>query len=499
MGTGGTGFSKAQEKFTAMLEKCKTFSTSWLNAIESEIGIDGRELICKILQGYIDSRGTGDVGQFIKTHDHKVLTHRRIHKRIVQTLYGKIEIHRMGYSLRTHPNVFPLDALLNLPLSSSFSFGLQRFIASRIPISAFSDVLKLTNDITGVAIGQRQALEIAQNAAVDFDAYYAKKSTQTKGAASILVLTTDGKGIVMRHDALTEATQKKALSASKKMNSRLSRGEKSNRKRMAQVASVYFIEKFTRTPEDILNDLRREKVDARRPRPVQKRVWASVEKNSIDVINAMFDEAIQRDPKHKKKWVVLVDGNKHQLSLVKSLAKKNNIQVTIILDIIHVIEYLWDAARALLNEENHAACEEWVDTQLKEIMDGNAGKVAGSIRMSSSKRKLKNAKKKTAEICATYIAGHKAHMNYAKYLKQGYPIATGVIEGACRYLIKDRMDITGARWSLSGAESILKLRSLVTSRDFDDYWDFHLKSEYDRNYAEKIVNLNKFKSLQPSL
>lgn len=318
-----TWFDTAQEKFTAMLEKCKTFSKSWLNAIESEIGIDGRELTCKILQGYIDSRGTGDAGEFIKTRDHLVLTHRRIHKRIVQTLYGKIEIQRMGYSLRTYASVFPLDALLNLPLSSSFSFGLQRFIASRIPISAFSDVLKLTKEVTGVTVGQRQALEIAQNCAGDFDAYYAGKSTQVNDStASILVLTTDGKGIVMRHDALTEATQKKALNTAQKMNKRLSRGEKSNRKRMAQVASVYFIEKFIRTPKDILNDLRREKTDSRRPRPVQKRVWASVEKNSIDVIKAMFDEAMQRDPRHKKKWVVLVDGNKHQLSLVKALAKK---------------------------------------------------------------------------------------------------------------------------------------------------------------------------------
>ena len=491
-------FREAEKEFTQMVEKYKSPSSLWLNTIESEIAQDGRELTRKILQGHVDSRGTGNVGEAITTTNNVLLTHRRLLKRNLQTLFGKICITRTGYSLRDHSHLFPLDALLNLPVLSSFSYGLQRFIARRVSTTAFSEALNLTLEITGVTVGKRQAIQIIEECAVDFDAYYAHKMARKSRKASILVLTTDGKGIVMRHEALREETQKRAVDAKQKMKTRLSRGEKSNRKRMAQVASIYLIEQFVRIPKDIIDELRRQKADLRRPRPYQKRVWASVEKDSDDVIKDMFAEAHKRDSKHNKEWVVLVDGNKHQLHVVKSLAKKEGVNATIILDIIHVIEYLWDAARVFINEANHAGCEAWVEEKLTQILYGKAGKVAGSIRMSAAKRKLEKDKNQTAKDCARYIARHKSYMNYVKYLKCGYPIATGVIEGACRYLIKDRMDITGARWGLTGAESVLKLRSLVTSGDFEDYWTFHLKSEHDRNYASKIKNLNKLQFIMSS-
>jgi hypothetical protein len=211
----------------------------------------------------------------------------------------------------------------------------------------------------------------------------------------------------------------------------------------------------------------------------------------------MFEEANKRDPKHHKEWVILVDGNKHQLRLVRSLAKKEGVDAAVILDIIHVIEYLWDAARLFNEDKDHAGCEGWVEQQLARTLDGHAGKVAGTIRMLAAKRKLSTAAIKTANTCALYIARHKPYMNYATYLKRGYPIATGVIEGACRHLIKDRMDLTGARWSLDGAESVLKLRSLVSSGDFDAYWTFHRQQEYERNHLSKIsdvVQLNPLRS-----
>jgi hypothetical protein len=490
-------FREAEEQFTQMVEKYKTPSALWLNAIESEIGQDGRELTRKILQGHIDSRGPGNVGEAIITTDGISLTHRRLIKRSLQTLFGKIDITRTGYSVPGYSTLFPLDALLNLPLSS-FSYGLQRFIARRISTTAFSEALTLTQEITGVSVGGRQAMQIVESCSIDFDAYYASKMARKNRKAKVLVLTTDGKGIVMREESLREETQKRALDTKQKMKTRLSRGEKSNRKRMAQVASIYFIEKFIRTPKDITDELSRQTANLYRPRPYQKRVWASIEKDSDDVIKSMFTEAHKRDPQHSKEWVILVDGNKHQLCVVKSLAKKEGVKASIILDIIHVIEYLWDAARVFIDESNHADCEKWVESKLTQILNGEAGKVAGSIRMSAAKRKLTKDKKQTAKDCARYIARHKPYMHYVKYLKHGYPIATGVIEGACRYLIKDRMDITGARWGLSGAESVLKLRSLVTSGDFDDYWTFHLKSEYERNYIARINNLDNLQSLMAS-
>ena len=193
----------------------------------------------------------------------------------------------------------------------------------------------------------------------------------------------------------------------------------------------------------------------------------------------------------------MVDGHKQQMRLITSLIKREGVDAVIILDLIHVIEYLWDAARVFYSgeKETSKACQRWVDDKLEMILNSESRKVAGSIRMSAAKTKLTEAQQKTAEKCAGYIAKRKAYMDYLGYMQKGYPIATGIIEGACRYLIKDRMDVTGARWSLEGAESVLKLRALVKNGDFDAYWPYHVQREHERNHVSKLRDLQQLESL----
>lgn len=493
------GFEGAETQFNRMREKYKAPSSLWLDLVEAEIGADSRELTRRMLQGHVDARGPGDVGPAVIAADGSVLSHRRLLPRTLQTMFGKIRITRLGYSSPGHASIFPLDAVLNLP-ASSFSSGLHRFIARRAATTAFGEALDLTQEVTGVRVGKRQGLRIVEKCAVDFDAFYRRKrKVKQKGkVGSILVLTTDGKGIVMRPDHLRDETRERAQSTTRKMRTRLARGEKPNRKRMAQVASIYTIQPFIRKPREVLDELARREASKRRPRPGDKRVWASVEKDSDAVIKAMFAEASKRDPEHEKSWVILVDGNRHQLRLAKALAKEEGVKATIILDIIHAIEYLWEIVRLFIDESQHARCEFWVEEKLAQILDGKAGKVVGSIRMSAAKRNLTQSQAATLKKCTQYLAHHKPYMQYAKYLKRGYPIATGVIEGACRHLIKDRMDVTGARWTVAGAEAILKLRSLVASGDFDAYWKYHRRRELRRNHLRKFADAGQLATLQPS-
>jgi hypothetical protein len=187
--------------------------------------------------------------------------------------------------------------------------------------------------------------------------------------------------------------------------------------------------------------------------------------------------------------VVLVDGQEYQYRCIKKMAKNRGMNLTIILDIIHVIEYLWDAAH-LFFEESTRSSEDWVGNKLLEVLNSQGRKVLVRIRMSAAKRDLSDKQLRQAETCANYLTKNKEYIDYRTYLLQGYPIGTGVIEGTCRYLVKDRMDITGARWGLEGAEAILKLRSIIKSNDFEDYWCFHLKQEFDRNYASKYQDIN---------
>jgi hypothetical protein len=209
-----------------------------------------------------------------------------------------------------------------------------------------------------------------------------------------------------------------------------------------------------------------------------------LEKSPEEVLQEAFEEAVHRDPTHEKNWVAVVDGNKHQLRLLKKLARRHGVDLTIVLDLIHVLEYLWKAAAAF-HDEASVEREIWVQERLLQILKGNSSHVAAGMRRSATKRGFTAEKRKVVDTCADYLLTYKAHLKYDLYLAAGLPIATGVIEGACRHLVKDRMDLTGARWSLSGAESVLQLRALRASNDFDEYWKFHETCEHERNHASR--------------
>jgi len=296
--------------------------------------------------------------------------------------------------------------------------------------------------------------------------------------------------VTMRTQDLREQTRKAAEARAHKMGTRLSKGEKKNAKRMATVATVYTVAPFVRAPEDVIAEASCTLARTPRPRPEQKRVWASLEKEPEQVIEEALAEARHRDPDYEKTWVALVDGNKTQIRELRRMARKNNFDLTIIVDIIHVIEYLWDAGRAF-HPASGLELENWVRHRLLEILRGKAGLVAGGMRRSATRRDLSSKARKPVDICARYLLNHSPYLRYDRYLSQGLPIATGVIEGACRHLVKDRMDVTGARWSLTGAEAVLRLRALRSSQDFDEYWVFHEAREYERThqtfYAGGIV------------
>ena len=147
-------------------------------------------------------------------------------------------------------------------------------------------------------------------------------------------------------------------------------------------------------------------------------------------------------------------------------------QTTIILDFIHVLEYLWKAAFCFCESGSQQA-QQWVRERGLRILQGKSSDVAAGIRRSATLQQLSSSAREKVDKCADYLLKNRAYLHYDQYLLNGYPIATGVIEGACRHLIKDRMDITGARWRLDRAEAVLRIRALRSSGDFDEYWSFH--------------------------
>jgi hypothetical protein len=243
---------------------------------------------------------------------------------------------------------------------------------------------------------------------------------------------------------------------------------------------------LVRTAKEVMSELGPVRYAAKpRPRARNKRVWASVEKNAKAVTRELFDEAERRDPEHQRPWICLVDGDQHQIDRVREEARIRGVEVVLVLDLIHVLEYLWKAAWCFFSEGDRDV-EKWVTERVVRVLEGRCSDVAAGIRRSATKRGLKPTRLKGADKCADYLLKKKKLLRYDVYMAAGWPIATGVIEGACRHLIKDRLDITGARWSVPGAEAVLHLRSLRSSGDFEQYWEFHLRWEWERNHRTRF-------------
>lgn len=483
-------FEASERKFADLSASLKARKTQAMKFTDLEklIEHEGRELLRLLLQAHVDARGDGAIGQSVDGADEVIRTHRRIGERQIKSIFGSIELKRLGYGKRAVESLFPKDGHLNLP-KTSHSHELQRRVAAEVLRGSFDDAVEAISESTGVSIPKQQVEHIAARAVTDFEAFYEQNLSPEKladaDASPLLILTTDGKGIVMHKDDLRELTREKAK-RQKKLRTRLSPGEKRNSKRMATVASVYGIEPFVRKPDDFRRELASIKLveEIPRPKPLAKRVWASVEKTQEEVVCEMFDEGIRRDSKLKKTWVALVDGDPHQIDRIKAEAELRGISVTIVCDIIHVIEYLWKAAWAFFKKADPKS-EAWVNERFVAILEGKASTVAAGIRRTATHQKLSKEKRKAIDTCADYLLNKSPYLKYHQYLEKGFPIATGVIEGACRHLIKDRMDITGARWRLQSAEAILRLRSLKSSGDFSDYWVFHERQEFLRNHQSK--------------
>jgi hypothetical protein len=200
-----------------------------------------------------------------------------------------------------------------------------------------------------------------------------------------------------------------------------------------------------------------------------------------EVIAAAFDEAEARDPGHLRTWVVLADGAEHQLDLIRAEAARRSVTVHVIIDIIHVLEYLRKAAWSL-HEAGDPAAEDWVAVKALAVLAGDSGRAAAGITAEAGAAGLTPGRRAGADTCVRYLSSKKEFLRYDQALEGGWPIATGIIEGACRHIIADPLDIGGARWGLDGAEAVLTLRAVISNGDFEEYWRFHLAREHERLY-----------------
>lgn len=452
--------------------------------LERQLEAMGRELMRKLLQAHLDLRQPGEAQEPVRDAEGTTLKPTPMHTRSLETIFGTVEVARTGYGAAGKRSLHPLDGALNVP-QEKYSLEVRRRVAIEAAQGAFDEGIKTLEMYSGAHVPKRQFEELAIRAAQDFEAFYDERQRGARAdpeTGPILVLTVDGKGVVMRPEDLREPTRRAAAERAQTFTARLGRGRRLYAKRMASVAAVYTVQPFVRTPEEILPASGEPREERPRPRPEHKRVWASLAQAPEEVITAMFDEAGQRDLTGQKRWLALVDGNETQIEHLHRRAEERKIPLLLVVDFIHVAQYVWEAAQALF-PGHESEQEGWVRAHLLEILRGKASLVAAGLRRSATLRAMRAAEREPVDVCADYLLKYSPYLQYEKALAAGVPIATGVIEGACRHLVEDRMNLTGARWSLSGAEAVLRLRALRASGDFDAYWQFHEKQEYERNHA----------------
>jgi hypothetical protein len=432
----------------------------------------GREMVRLMLQAHLDARGAGDVGDAIVIDAGEAplrLAYKRIRSRRILTVFGELTLTRTGYGQPGERTVYPLDRELQLP-ERTYSYEYQRRLMRTVVCSPFDEAIALLAELTGVSVPKRAAEQLVREAAVDFEAFYAQRSaTEVKPArGEILVAAIDCKGIPM-------VKPERALRVVRR-----TKGQKANKKRMATVAAVYNQAPVQRSPQQVLDSLfDTGEQDERqpRPRPTHKRVWASLTADKDTFIQDVRAEMTRRDPRRRRTWVIVTDGERALQQRVTSSFQ----DVTLILDYLHAAEKLWACAHALYREGSPEA-QAFVYQRAKRILEGHVDQVVKGLRLIATKRALTSSKAKTLLDTVGYFKRNRTRMRYDTYLANGWPIASGSVEGACKNLIRDRFERSGMRWTQETAEPLLRLRALHLSGDLDSYWDYHVKCDQQRLY-----------------
>lgn len=477
--------------------------TASLGQAEEELRTSGRDLMRAVLQAVVDAASAAQERVPGGVDGPDGVRRPRVeddHSRTVATVLGRVSVSRLAYRAPGVCNVHPLDEVLDLP-DGLYSTGLARLSAREAVRGSFVEAADAVEYVTGVRIGTRQLIELTQAAAADAVGYYTARQVPAADPGDALVITADGKGIPVRPEALRAGTAKLAARTKHAGVGGTSgnAGGKGNSKRMAELVCVYDLKPVPRTATDILPALPTSGGDdhadgadgagrdlqVRAPKAAGKWLTASVTDDIPTVIRAGFDEATRRDPGRARDWVALVDGNCTQIDAITAEAAARGVEVTVLIDWLHVAGYVWDAAKAFFCTDTAAGmalARDWVHERSRLILQGEALQVAERIRARVLGSKLTAAQRKSALEAATYLTNKAPHLDYPTALAKGWPIATGVIEGACRHLVKDRLERGGARWGLDTAEAILTVRAIVTNGDFDDYWRYHQKQERHRTY-----------------
>ena len=471
----------ARLKFTELEQwlSSQLLAQSSLGTVEGTLEIDGRELLRLLLQEHVNGHSVADFGDAIvvqNEHGKSTLySCKRVDTRRVVTTVGSIDIARIGYYSNKSEAIHPVDQQLQLP-RRCYSYEVQRRTVKMAVQGPFDEVVEMVQENMGIDLPKRSAEEILVDASIDFDEFYRHRTIETKSedADPIIVAAVDCKGIPMVKGELIDATGK----------IRRGKGQKAQKKKMATVAAVFTQQPYIRTPQEVVDSLfgteHSPKHRAHKSRCNNKRIWASLSSGKDIFIADVVKEVSRRNKNQDKLLVVVTDGERALQQKIGRTMKG----ATLILDLIHALEKVWKVAY-MFHKEGSVDAYLFVKTRTLAILNGKVGQVVKGFRSMVTKNKLTGSKRDVLVGVSNYLYRNRSRMKYHVYLQQGLPIASGSVEGACKNLIKDRMERSGMRWTQRTAEAMVKMRAAYLSGDFEEYWNFHIDQEQKRLYSGK--------------
>lgn len=426
---------------------------------------------------FLALQGNGDLGETLVVADRELRRCAALHARRYVSIFGAFRLERVVYGSREGQKIeyVPLDNRLQLP-AGSFSYVLQDWDQSLCVEEAFGQAARTVERMLGLKQSVDSLEHMNQEMAAEATTFMLNRP-EPESAGELLVLSADGKGIVMRRPADEPAPK-----------AHRTKGEKASKKRMATVGTVYSVDRYRRTPDEVVAALFRDAPEpARRPRPQDKVAWASLPRaeqpgSGSDAVFAwMVGELLLRG--HDQPLVFVGDG---QESLWEARAYWLPARVVDVLDLLHVTPRLWQAAH-VFHDEGSQEAEDFVRARLLRVLQGKVTGVIRGLREMGTKRGLRGPQRRAlAKVCA-YLDANRERMRYDEYLAAGYPIASGAVEGACRHLVKDRMERAGMHWVVDGAQAMLDVRSVYVSGLWDEYQAYRIDREASGLYPYRSV------------
>jgi hypothetical protein len=444
-----------------------------------------------LLRGFIACAGDGDVGPTLTVRGGgpsgppEVLPRLdRPRSRPYLSIFGAITITRVCYG-PGRIDAAPLDAQLHLP-RRQYSYLLQRWLGVFVIDDAHAEAIRKLQTILGLEIAVKASEDLNREQASDVEPFQISRPLPEPAQEKpLLVVAADCKGVPLVRSALRPDAAPAAEESARPPtppSRRRGKGQKANKKRMAAVGAVYTIDPFVRTADDVVDEVTRTKATARRPPPAQKRVRAELLVGKVALFLWLADEVLRRNPDGTKRVIFLSDGER---ALHERQGEYLPEGVICILDLFHVLEHLWKVAWCFFDEATQKpAAHQWVTERLRRLLEGKVGPVIGGMRQMMTKRGLKGTRRQTVRAVTGYFERNRQRMRYDEYLAAGYPIGSGVVEGACRHLVKDRLERAGMRWHPDGAQAMLDLRATYLNGEWEAFWSFHVEQEDQRHYGK---------------